>query len=258
MTAQVPWGLTVIGKSTGRGVAEPSVLVLPRKIDTSKRIVFFGHGANGQGTDLVHPAFKNLRAKVFTAAQAGYIVLCADFGGPQTYGSDALLTNVETWWTWAKAQGFCATDKLIGCGASMGTLTMHRFARDHPDQVAGLGCFIPYLDVEYARTNDLLSIRALINTTWGMPVGSYIGGTDQTPIPTRGRPLDYASTLSSIPTELWYSTADPISTNIGTYAAARTGVTLHVTSTSLTHGDPAVGTDNAGFLSFVQSVGVAA
>lgn len=247
-------GYTLITKATGRGVAEISTLIVPRVPDPTKRAVFMAHGANGQATDVTHALFPNLSAKAFTAAKAGYVVLIADFGGPQTYGTDALLTNVETWWAWIKTQGICATDKVIMTGASMGTLTSHRFARDHPDQVAGIGCFIPYIDVEYARTNDLLSIRALINTAWGMPVGSYIGGADQTPIPTRGRPLDYATTLNAIPTHLWYSTADPISTNVGTYAASRDNVTLHVTSNSLSHGDPAVGTDNQGFLDFLESV----
>lgn len=251
---QTPWGISAIAVSTGRGVAEGSVLVKPRKIDPTKRVVFFAHGATGQATDLVHPQNPNLSAKVFAAAQAGYVVLCADFGGPQTYGIDTCLTTVETWWTWVKAQGLGATDKLIACGASMGTQTVHRFAREHPDQVAGLGCFIPYLDIEYARTNDLMGLRALVNTAWGLPAGSYIGGADQTPVPTRGRPLDYASTLSAIPTHLWYSSADPVSTNIATYAASRANVTLHVTSNSLGHGDPAVGTDNVGFLAFLASV----
>lgn len=214
----------------------------------------FAHGANGQGTDLTHPSFPNLSQKVFTALQAGFVVLMADFSGPQTYGNDGCLANVETWWSWLQGTGLCATDKFIGCGASMGTLTMHRFAREHPTQVAGLGCFIPYLDIENGRTTDILGLRSLVNTAWGLPAGSYIGGADQTPVPTRGRPLDYASTLSAIPTHLWYSTADPVSANINTYASARSGVTLHQTSTSLTHGDPAVGTDNAGFLDFLKSV----
>lgn len=250
---QAPWGVKIVGASTGRGVAEPSVLLTPRIIDPSKRIVFMAHGAGGQATDLVHGS-TNLAKKAFAAAQAGFVVLAADFGGQQTYGNDACLTNVETWWAWAKAQGFCATDKMICGGGSMGTLTMHRFASAHPDQVAGIGIHIPYLDVEYARTNNLIGIQPLINTAWGLPVGSYVGGADSTPVPTRGRPLDYAATLSAIPTEFWYSTADTISTNIAAYAAARTGVTLHVTSTTAPHGDAAVGTDNAGFVSFLQSV----
>lgn len=251
---QTAWGGTAIATSSGRGVAEGSVLLVPRKVDTAKRCVFMAHGANGQGTDLVAPASPNLSAKTFALLQAGFVVLSADFAGSQTYGNDTELANYETWWAWIKTQGLCKTDKLIACGASMGTLTSMRFAREHPDQVAGIGCLIPFLDVEYGRTSNVLGLRDLINTAWGLPAGSYIGGADQTPVPTRGRPLDYASTVAAIPTHMWYSTADTVSTNVDTYAASRANVTLHVTSTSAIHGDGAVGTDNAGLVAFAQSV----
>jgi alpha-beta hydrolase superfamily lysophospholipase len=249
---QRPWGTTIQG-GFGGGAAESYFLGTPRVIDPAKRCLVFAHGANGQASDMTHPLFPNLQAKVLTALAAGYVVFGADFGGQSPCGNDASLATVESWWTWIKALGICATDSFVGVGSSMGNLTLHRYAHEHPTQVAGLAGFIPFLDIENARTNDLLGLRALANTAWGLPVGSFIGGADQTPVPTRGRPLDYASSLT-MPTALWYSTADVISTNVAAYAAARTGVTLHVTSSSLTHGDPAIGSDNAGFLSFVQSV----
>lgn len=245
--------------TTSNLYGESATLFTPRIVQPKKRIVFYAHGANGNGMQAVDGATQPSISKFCgLMAHAGFVVLSADFGGTQTHGNDTELAAMENAWTWAKASGLCATDKVILTGASMGTLSIHRFAKEHPTWVAGINCWIPFVDPEAARTNDWIALRAYLNTSWGMPAGSYIGGADQTPLPYNAKPLAYASSMAPIPTHMWYSTGDLISTNMAQYLAARGSAAVgHIVSTTLTHGDAAVGAaDINATIDFLNSVAV--
>ncbi len=237
--------------------SELSALYIPRVPDPQRRAVIYAHGANGDGSQTLDTQQQPTITRFFgMIAQAGFVVLSSDWGGPQTHGNNTGLSAMESGWTFLKNSGLCATDKVILSGASMGTLSTHRFAKEHPTEVSGITNWIPFVDIENGRTNDYLALRANINTAWGMPVGSYIGGSDQTPLPTDAKLLSYASALPPIPTHMWYSTGDVISTNMSTYLAARNGsATGHIVSTSLIHTDAAVAAaDIASTIDFFNSV----
>jgi hypothetical protein len=230
--------------TTGRySPSELSCLLVPREVVPSRRAVFYSHGAAGNGMQVMD-AVSNKGPTLIAAAlaRAGFVVLSGDFGGAQTYGNDTELAAMEGAWSYLQGSGLCAADKAILMGASMGFLSISRFALAHPTWVAGMNGWIPAVDIEDMRTRDAIGTRSLINTAWGLPVGSYIGGADQTPVPTRGKPLDNVATVAGIPTHLWYSTADTVTTStaVDAYAAARTNVTKHVVSNSLEHSDAAV------------------
>lgn len=240
----------------GRYNAELSHLFVPRHPDRNRRAVIYAHGANGDGSQIANYAVQTSLTRFFQKiAAAGFVVLSADWGGPHTYGNDAELLSMEQGWDFLKASGLCADDKVILTGGSMGTLSTHRFAKEHPTWVAGINCWIPFLDVEAGRTGDWLGLREPINTAWGVPAGSFIGGVDQTPLPANAKPLDYAAAMAAIPTHMWYSTADPISANMAAYLAARPAAVGHVTSTSQGHNDAAVaGADIDAIIDFLHSV----
>lgn len=237
---------------------EVSTLFLPRKTDPARCAVIYAHGANGTGTEPVNFAAHStgLVLQFARIAQAGYVVLSSDWGGAQTYGNDVELAAMEAGWGWLKASGLCRTDKVILTGGSMGSLSCHRFALDHEAEVAGMNLWIPALDVEQARTNDPIGLRDLINTAWGLPAGSH-QGLDGTTVPVRGNPLARAAEANAIPTHLWYSTADTVTPPdaVTRYAAARTGVTTHITSTTAPHGNDAIaGADITTILAFLASI----
>jgi dienelactone hydrolase len=244
--------------AVGKVGSELTTLFTPRIVQPNRRAIIFAHGASGSGAQANDPAGQPSLTKFFgRIASAGYVVLSADWGGPQTYGNDTELAAMEAGWTYLKNSGLCAADKIILTGASMGTLSTHRFAKEHPTWVAGLNCWIPFLDIEAGRTNDWLSLRQYINPAWGMPVGSYIGsGVDETPLPANAKPLGYAAVMAPIPTHMWYSTADVISTNMDSYIVSRAGAaTAHVTSTAAVHSDAAVApADINAIISFFDSI----
>lgn len=247
--------------TTGRySPPEVSTLFLPRVIRSSRRAVLYAHGATGDGTQAIDGyAHPGVVLQIASLVANGLVVLAGDFGGSSTMGNDTGLTAMEGAWSYLQSSGYCATDKLILTGGSMGFMSISRFALAHPTSVAGMIGWIPAIDIEDVRTRDPLSLRAPINTAWALPVGSYIGGADQTPVPTRGKPLDPSnlSAVNAIPTHLFYSSADTVctSTAVDTYAAGRANVTKHLVSSSLDHSDTAVrAADIPTAVAFAQSV----
>ncbi len=192
-----------------------------------------------------------------TLAVNGFYGLGGDFGGPTTMGNDVELAAMEGAVDSLLASGNCASDKVILIGASMGMLSISRYAMEHPTKVAGMVGLIPAIDIEDLRTRDALGTRSMINTAWSLPVGSYIGGSDQTPVPTRGKPLDSANlaAVAAIPTPLWGASDDTVATAaaVAAYAAARANVVTHNVG-ALGHTDAAVrAVDPADVLAFCQT-----
>jgi hypothetical protein len=237
--------------------SEWSTLFVPRHPIPTKRAVFYSHGAAGNGAQaLGFGNLPNIAKMMGKAALNGFVILSGDFGGPQTYGNDSEVAAMETAWAWLKTTGLCATDKVILTGASMGSLSSHRFAADHPGWVAGMNLWMPAIDPDDLRNRNALGTTDLINTAWSLLAGSTVA-TGGAPIPTKGQPLQRLADYQAIPTHLWYSTADTVtlSSIIDTYAAGRPNVTKHSTSTSADHGDGVVaGTDFAAVLAFLDSV----
>ncbi len=224
--------------------SEGSYLLVPRRPDPTRRAIIFAHGAGGTALHVVDGRPSSGVAKIARlhglAAHAGYVVLSGDWGGTQTFGSDASLTAIQAGWQWLKQSGLCATDKCLLSMLSMGGLTGHRLAQALPDEIAAMMGMAPALDIEDLRADDALGTREAINTAWGLPAGSYIGsGGDETPIPTRGRIFDNLATYAHIPTRLWYSSADTVTEgeDVVAYAAGRANVETTLLSTSLDHGD---------------------
>lgn len=242
----------------GRYSSEVSTLLLPRPTRPARRAVIWAHGAGGSGTQTVTYKGNETTTKICgRLALDGFVVLSGDWGGPHTYGNDVEATAVETGWAWLKASGLCATDKVILMGASMGSLTIHRFAADHPAETAGIAAWMPAIDIEDLRNRDTsMGLRNLIDTAWGLAAGSA-QSIDGSTVPTRGRPLDRLALIGGIPTHLWYSTGDTIvqSAPVDAYAAARPNVVTHLTSATADHGDAVMApTDINAVLSFARSI----
>lgn len=237
-------GYSAVSRVDRYSPSETSVLFLPRMVNAGRRAVLYAHGAGGGGAQALDGVNQQgVTANIAALVEAGFVVLSGDFGGDQTYGNDTQLSAMEAAWSYLQGSGLCASDKVVLTGASMGMLSVHRFAAAHPSSVAGMNGWIPALDVEDLRTRDASGTRSLINTAWGLPAGSYVGGADQTPVPVRGRPMDESnlSVVSGIPTELWYSSGDTVTlaSVVSAYAAARSGVTTHLVS-SADHGDAVI------------------
>lgn len=242
----------------GRYNAEMSTLMVPRKPNPAKRAIIYAHGAQGDGGQIVDWKTQKSLCKFFGQFAHDFVILSGDWGGPLTFANDAELAAMEAGWAWLKASGLCATDKVILAGGSMGSWSTQRFALEHPTWVAGLNLWVPAMDIEAGRTADLLGLRDSINAAWGLPAGSY-QELDGSTVPARGNVFQRAPELGALPTHLWWSSADTVTTPamIADYIARRgtTGVVSHQVSTTLGHGDPAIGaSDPDAILTFFQSI----
>lgn len=251
-------GYSVTQATTRYTPNEPSYLYRPRHPIPSKRAVILLHGA-GNGA-IQYQDSKNLPTLskcIQQFALNNYLMLSADAGGAQTWGNDTQLTAVEAAWAYLKSTGECATDKVILAGASMGSLSSHRFAAEHPTDVAGMMLWMPAIDIEDIRNRNSLGSMDLINTAWGLAAGSTVA-TGGAQVPTRGRPLDRVAAYDAILTRIEYSSGDTVctSTVCDTYAGLRdpSKLTRHVSGTG-DHGEPALtGIDIPACLSFLDSI----
>lgn len=252
-------GYSSVQGTSAYAPAERVTLLRPTRLQPHRRAVLFAHGANGTGADGnsygTQPTMARHAARL---AAMGHVVLAADFGGAQAWGNDAALASCDAAWTWLKGTGWCATDKVLFYGASMGYLTASRFAADRPASVAALVGMIPALEPEDLRTRDAIATREPINTAWGLPAGSFVGGAVQTPVPARGRPLTRTADVAGIPTRLYYSTGDNVTRPqyVVEYAAARGADVVATVTSNVEHSDPPMAAANVPqLLAFLEQNG---
>lgn len=240
-----------MGYSASLGVgryspSELSALYVPRSVDTAKRAIIYAHGAGGDGSQPLDATNqRGVYNNIIALVNAGFIVLSGDFGGAQTFGNDTELAAMEGAWSYLQTSGLCATDKVILTGASMGFMSISRFAKEHPTQSAGMIGWIPAIDIEEMRISDAIGLRDLINAAWGLTAGSTSQSVSPpaSTVPVRGRPLDSANlaAVASVPTHLWYSSGDTVTkpSGVTAYVAGRANATAHLCS-SAEHSDAAI------------------
>lgn len=177
---------------------EAHCLLRPRKYIGAKRAVIWCHGANRTAVDGVATGY----ADIPRALAEDFPVLYADLGGPYTFGNAASQARLSDARTYMGALGF-TTDQIILAGGSMGGALACNWARANPTLVRALLLFIPVVNIEDVRANNRNGLQANIeaaytdNATW------------QTLRPTYN-PVEYAASLASIPTRVWFSTNDDV------------------------------------------------
>jgi hypothetical protein len=75
--------------------------------------------------------------------------------------------------------------------------------------VAAVVGFVPAVDLEHLRADNVLSLRTSIGTAWGV--------TWPDPLPAGANPIDGDP---GCPVQLWYAPDDPVSTGVEGYAVA--------------------------------------
>lgn len=239
------------------GIAETSVLMLPRRVDPTRCAIIYAHGAGGKSSNVVDGVTQKAITRIMAeVVRAGFVVLSGDWGGAQTYGNDAEMAAMDAGWEWLRNSGLCRNDKVILSGGSMGFMSILRWAADNESEVAGINGWIPAIDIEEVRNSNALGLRDLVNAAWGLAAGSY-QALDGTTVPHRGNPLLRASELNYIPTHVWYSTGDTATkaSSVNSYALARSNVVRHVVSTTLDHSDEAIAaSDTEAIIHFFKSV----
>lgn len=131
-------------------------------------------------------------------------------GGVSTWGADSVVGaagTVEADRAYAVANLGAKDGKALIMGGSMGGLTAVLYALANPTKVAALALFIPALDPEYVRVNNVGGNQAAIQAVHG--VGTVPAGKQ-----AYLRGADLAAT--GIPTKVWHSTTDTFTPDAST------------------------------------------
>lgn len=130
-----------------------------------------------------------------------------------TWGNSAVRADMATLKTTAQTS-FFGSGKVHLLGVSAGGLCALNFAKNNPTLVQSLSLLIPVIDPQAVYDGNLGGFQASISTAYGgRPANA-------------DTPSQNAASFIGIPTKIWYSTSDTItSSSITTTFAAAAGAT---------------------------------
>lgn len=190
---------------------EAHCLLTPPRHWAGRRGVIWCHGANRTALDGLAAGYADIPRAVAQDAPTLY----ADLGGLYTWGNDASQNRTTDARTFLQARG-AAQGKVTVLAGSMGASVACRWVRNNPTLVHKLGLFIPSVDVERMRAQDVAGLQDEIETAW------VNNAAWQVARPT-ANPIEIADDLAAlgIPIKVWYSTNDNLALpgEVATFAA---------------------------------------
>lgn len=122
------------------------------------------------------------------------------------WGNATARSRIDDALRWIRARN--GTDEpAVLIGASMGAAAALSWANTHTSDVACVIGIIPAVDLEAIRTANTGSLRAPIDTAYGV--------TYPAALPAGSNPVDMTN-LDSIPVQLWTASDDAVSANAAT------------------------------------------
>lgn len=155
------------------------------------------HGASG---DAYTSSLNVQESQLLKELAATYVVISGDWGGDM-FGNDTAMANINAALAYIRTYWNATNTAPVMVGSSMGGCTVLNYALENA--VTSVVACIPLTDLTGAWQNDLLSLRATINTAYG---GTY----DPAVHAAMNDPITFASSISSsVPICLMTSSADP-------------------------------------------------
>lgn len=141
------FGQYAIGKyQTGEGQLRLSAQ--DAKFDGTEHgiLVMHGHGGDATQFDML-TSYQGAHTEAL--ADAGFIVLSIDAGGPATWGNDAAMTAGLNAYNWLVGAGKAKAGKVGVMGWSMGGLNSLNWIKRNASKVAGAWEWCPATDLDY-------------------------------------------------------------------------------------------------------------
>jgi hypothetical protein len=217
--------------STGRATAALLDTVTVPRIRVSRAPVIYLGGAASDASEAMgaNASAPSARRVVEQVADHGFTVVSPTV--TTLWGNSTCASRINDALTLARSATWGATSgKAILIGSSHGVACTLNYAVANPTLVAAIVGIIPAVDLEAIRTSDVMSLRAGIDTAWGVVYPAAL--------PTAAQPPSNVAALSAIPTLLFYATNDTVSENVVTFAG-NIGATL-ISLGALGHTDAAI------------------
>lgn len=166
----------------------------------SRGCLFFGPRGH-RARDYLNPPYVH---QLVELAAAGMPVLCADWGGVDTFGNDVAVSRAVSGATFLKsAEVKAAPGRIYLVGMSMGAVTALNYARlVGPSAVAAIALITP--PIHLARLHDATEREEL-----ALAIEAAHGGRERWEAVKHAKdPAQNAHELTGIPIGVWYSPAD--------------------------------------------------
>jgi len=217
------------------------VSFLPRTPRVGHRAVLLAHADDAatettggclQWNDPInYPGSSALAAQL---AGSGLSCVGGDCGGTETFGASPAAADAYASWQSMVADHGAAPDKVVIVATSMGFCTAYQMARANPGKVAAIAGIVPAVSLTDIYRNNRAGLGPSVRAAWGMSVGQSL--------PTIADPSLNPLVFAGIAVRLYYSTADQVNMPaMVTAFASLVGATTQVISTTLGHGDAAIG-----------------
>lgn len=157
-------------------------------------------------TDLIDFAFSSYKGLNAAICDAGLPMIATREGGGTTWANDVALAAVDAAVLALHDEMGAKTDKVVLMGYSMGGACSMAWARAHPDRVACMALINPVSDI-----NDIWIGPPAGRGSLAPGIDAAYGGTwSNATYGALHNPVLFASQLSGIPMQIWYSLDDTI------------------------------------------------
>lgn len=192
--------------STFRGLITPGdleIIIKPKYVpDAPKYGVLYTHGAGGTADALIDYGRATHRTRM--AADAGFMAISSDWGGPQTWGNQVAMNALTAGYNYLQTQPGVKRGKVFISGGSMGGLNALNWAGKNPSKVAGISIYIPVIDMAGIHDTNLGGYASYVSNAYG--------GWDTATMAYEWNPLHQAAIgrYANIPIRINYGLQDPL------------------------------------------------
>lgn len=186
------------GSSARFTAAQPDGYYVPRVYAKTRPLIVYmpGNGIMPQQGGLSAASLLN------ALVAQGYCVVAPNV--TDLFGNATAMTRISDAITWGRANLPCTTGPVAIVGASNGAIAGIQYLRQNPTLVAAVVTLICPVDLNNIRVNDISSLRASIDTAWGV--------TYPAALPAHADPLTDVAAYAAVGAKVqqWISTNDPL------------------------------------------------
>lgn len=202
---------------------EAALQIYPKQLPASPRPgVLYIHGAGSDATYCISPV-GNQNALTKLVAEAGYVGLSADLGGPATWGNSIMKVRTDSAYTHLQTMPGVAPGEVALISASMGGLGAINWAAANTNKVACIIAVIPVINLTDIFVSNRSGCAPSIN-------GAYANRYTEAEFGAAFNPQTIANgtVLDDIPILIFYGLTDTLClpAEVTAFAAKLNNVTL--------------------------------
>lgn len=161
------------------------------------------HGAGGTGLTAINFYGDGDKHATNEFAEAGYVSLSPDLGGPQTWGSAAITDKMTAAVNYLHMLPNVAPGKVVLYGQSAGGLAALNWAAANPSLVSCIVLIVPVVNLTDIKVNNRTGYASLVDAAYGGNYSEAVYGSTRNP-----KTMAAAGKYANIPILIHYGLTD--------------------------------------------------